>query len=152
MMLVTGATGFVGRALVSKLLTKDCQIKALVRKTSGLPVEVEQVVVDLGEIEGQAAINAAFTGLDVVVHAAARVHMIQDRSANPLAEFRKLNRDVTLALAALAADKGIKRFVFLSSIGVNGNNSVKPFSEKDTPNPQEPYAISKYEAEQGLLV
>jgi nucleoside-diphosphate-sugar epimerase len=59
---------------------------------------------------------------------------------------------VTLALAALAADKGVKRFVFLSSIGVNGNNSVKPFSEKDTPNPQEPYAISKYEAEQGLLV
>jgi nucleoside-diphosphate-sugar epimerase len=152
MMLVTGATGFVGRALVSMLLTKDCQIKALVRKTSGLPVEVEQVVVDLGEIEGQVAINAAFTGLDVVVHAAARVHMIQDRSANPLAEFRKFNRDVTLALAALAADKGIKRFVFLSSIGVNGNNSVKPFSEKDTPNPQEPYAISKYEAEQGLLV
>jgi nucleoside-diphosphate-sugar epimerase len=152
MMLVTGATGFVGRALVSKLLTKDCQIKALVRKTSGLPVEVEQVVVDLGEIEGQVAINAAFTGLDVVVHAAARVHMIQDRSANPLAEFRKLNRDVTLALAALAADKGVKRFVFLSSIGVNGNNSVMPFSEKDTPNPQEPYAISKYEAEQGLLV
>ena len=152
MMLVTGATGFVGRALVSELLTKDCQIKALVRKTSGLPVEVEQVVVDLGEIEGQVAINAAFTGLDVVVHAAARVHMIQDRSSNSLAEFRKLNRDVTLALAALAADKGVKRFVFLSSIGVNGNNSVMPFSEKDTPNPQEPYAISKYEAEQGLLV
>ena len=152
MMLVTGATGFVGRALVSKLLTKDCQIKALVRKTSGLPVEVEQVVVDFGEIEGKVAISDAFAGVDVVIHAAARVHMMQDRSANPLAEFRKLNRDVTLALAALAADKGVKRFVFLSSIGVNGNNNVKPFSEKDTPNPQEPYAISKYEAEQGLLV
>jgi nucleoside-diphosphate-sugar epimerase len=59
---------------------------------------------------------------------------------------------MTLALAELAADEGVKRFVFLSSIGVNGNNSVMPFSEKDTPNPQEPYAISKYEAEQGLLV
>jgi len=81
--LVTGATGFVGRALVSKLLTKDCQIKALVSKKSVLPVEVEQVVVDLGEIEGQVAIKAAFSGVDVVVHAAARVHIMQDRSANP---------------------------------------------------------------------
>ena len=86
----------------------------------------------------------------MVIHAAARVHMMQDRSANPLAEFRKLNRDATLALAGLAADAGVKRFVFLSSIGVNGNNNMKPFGEKDTPNPQEPYAISKYEAEQGL--
>jgi nucleoside-diphosphate-sugar epimerase len=153
MMFVTGATGFVGRALVSKLLTKDCQIKALVRKVSTyLPFEIEQVVFDLGEIEGDGSIKATFSGVDVVVHAAARVHIMQDRSANPLAEFRKLNRDMTLALAELAADEGVKRFVFLSSIGVNGNNSVMPFSEKDTPNPQEPYAISKYEAEQGLLV
>jgi nucleoside-diphosphate-sugar epimerase len=150
--LVTGATGFVGRALVTELLANGCQISALVRKIStGLPVEVEQVVVDLGEIEGEGAIKDAFGGVDVVVHAAARAHMMQDRSADPLAEFRKLNRDATLNLAALAADAGVKRFVFLSSIGVNGNNNRKPFSEKDTPNPQEPYAISKYEAEQGLL-
>ncbi len=152
MILVTGATGFVGGALVPELLAKGCKIKALVRKPSGLPVEVKQVVVDLSEIEDEGAIKDAFSGVDVVVHAAARVHMMQDRSANPLAEFRKLNRDVTLALAELAADEGVKRFVFLSSIGVNGNNNVKPFGENDTPNPQEPYAISKYEAEQGLLV
>ena len=140
------------RALIPELVANGCQIRALVRKVSkGLPVEVEQVVVDLGEIEDEGAIRDAFAGVDVVVHAAARAHMMQDRSANPLAEFRKFNRDVTLALAALAADKGIKRFVFLSSIGVNGNNNTKPFSENDKPNPQEPYAISKYEAEQGLL-
>ena len=133
-------------------MVNGSQVKALVRKVSTyLPVEIEQVMVDLGEIEDEGAIKDAFSGVDVVVHAAARVHMMQDRSANPLAEFRKLNRDVTLALAALAANKGVKRFVFLSSIGVNGNNNVKPFSEKDRPNPQEPYAISKYEAEQGLL-
>ncbi len=153
MILVTGATGFVGRALASELVANGSQVKALVRKVSTyLPVEIEQVVVDLGEIEGEGSMKATVSGVDVVVHAAARVHMMQDRSANPLAEFRKLNRDTTLTLAELAADEGVKRFVFLSSIGVNGNNSVKPFSEKDTPNPQEPYAISKYEAEQGLLV
>ena len=153
MILVTGATGFVGRALASELVANGSQVKALVRKVSTyLPVEIEQVVVDLGGIEGEGSMKATFSGVDVVVHAAARVHIMQDRSANPLAEFRKLNRDMTLALAELAADEGVKRFVFLSSIGVNGNNSVMPFSEKDTPNPQEPYAISKYEAEQGLLV
>lgn len=98
MIFMTGATGFVGRALVSELLGKGCQIKALVRKVStGLSVEVEQVVVDLGEIQGKVAISDAFAGVDVVIHAAARVHMMQDRSANPLDEFRKLNRDATLA-------------------------------------------------------
>jgi len=151
MILVTGATGFLGRALVLELLTKGCQMKALVRKPSVLPVEVEQVLMDLGEIKGERAIKDAFGGVDVVVHAAARVHMMQDRSTNPFAEFRKLNRDATLSLAALAANAGVKRFVFLSSIGVNGNNNIKPFSENDNPNPQEPYAISKYEAEHGLL-
>ena len=152
MILVTGATGFVGRALVSELVANGSQIKALVRKVStDLSVVVEQVVVDLGEIEGKVAISDEFAGVDAVIHAAARVHIMQDRSANPLDEFRKLNRDATLALAGLAADAGVKRFVFLSSIGVNGNNNMKPFGEKDPPNPQGPYAISKYEAEQGLL-
>jgi nucleoside-diphosphate-sugar epimerase len=152
MMLVTGATGFVGQALIPELVANGCQIRALVRKVStGLPVEVEQVGVDLGEIEDDGTIKDAFAGVDVVVHAAARAHMMQDLSADPLAEFRKLNRDATLALAGLASDARVKRFVFLSSIGVNGNNNTKPFSENDTPNPQEPYAISKYEAEQGLL-
>jgi nucleoside-diphosphate-sugar epimerase len=154
--LVTGATGFVGRALVSELLAKGCQIKAFVRKTSGLPVEVEQVVVDLGEIEEEGAIKDAFTGVDVVVHAAARVHMMQDRSADPLAEFRKLNRDATLALAGLAADAGVKRFVFLSSVKVNGEETFprgRPFVFKpdDAFMPTDPYGLSKYEAEQGLL-
>jgi nucleoside-diphosphate-sugar epimerase len=151
---MTGATGFVGRALVPELLAKGCQLRALVRKPSVLPVEVEQVVVDLSEIEG--AIKDAFGGVDVVVHAAARVHMMQDRSANPLAEFRKLNRDATLALACLAADAGVKRFIFLSSIKVNGEETFprgwpSVFKPDDAFIPTDPYGLSKYEAEQGLL-
>jgi nucleoside-diphosphate-sugar epimerase len=157
MMLVTGATGFVGRALDPELLTNGCQIRALVRKVStGLPVEVEQVVVDLGEIEDEGAIKDAFAGVDVVVHAAARAHMMQDRSADPLAEFRKLNRDATLALARLAAEAGVKRVVFLSSIKVNGEETFPRrrsavFKPDDVFIPTDPYGLSKYEAEQGLL-
>ena len=153
--LITGGTGFVGRALLPKLLVKGCQLKALVRKPSELPVEVEQVMVDLGEIEDEGTIKAAFGGVDVVVHAAARVHLMQDRSANPLDEFRKLNRDSTLALAGLAADAGVKRFVFLSSIKVNGEETSprRPpciFMPDDQFIPTDPYGLSKYEAEQGL--
>jgi nucleoside-diphosphate-sugar epimerase len=155
--LVTGATGFVGRALVSELGANDSQVKALVRKVStGLPLEVEQVVVDLGAIADEGAIKDAFGGVDVVVHAAARVHMMHDRSTNPLAEFRKLNRDATLALASLAADAGVKRFVFLSSIKVNGEETFprrqpSVFKPDDAFIPTDPYGLSKYEAEQGLL-
>jgi len=157
-MLVTGATGFVGRALVSELVANRSQVKALVRKVStGLPAEVEQVVMDLGEIDREGAINAVFSGVDVVIHAAARVHMMQDQSSNPLAEFRKLNRDATLALAELAADAGVKRFVFLSSIKVNGEVTFprrRPsvFKPDDEFIPTDPYGLTKYEAEQGLQV
>ena len=155
--LITGGTGFVGRALVSELVANGSQVKALVRKVSTyLPVEIEQVMVDLGEIEDEGAIRDAFGGVDVVVHAAARVHMMQDRSADPLAEFRKLNRDATLALASLAADAGVKRFIFLSSVKVNGEETFpggRPavFKPDDAFMPTDPYGLSKYEAEQGLL-
>jgi nucleoside-diphosphate-sugar epimerase len=154
--LVTGATGFVGCALLSKLLPKGCQIKALVRKPSVLDVEVEQVVVDLGKLVTEGGKKDMFSRVDVVVHAAARVHMMQDRSANPLDLFRKLNRDATLALAGMAADAGVKRFVYLSSIKVNGEETFplgKPciFKPDDEFSTTDPYGLSKYEAEQGLL-
>jgi nucleoside-diphosphate-sugar epimerase len=154
--LVTGATGFVGRALVSELLAKGFYIRALVRKRSVFPVEVEQVEADLCNIEGEEAIKGVFNGIDVVVHAAARVHMMNDRSTNPLDEFRKLNRDATLTIATLAANANVKRFVFLSSIKVNGEETFprkqpRIFKPDDEFIPTNPYGLSKYEAEQGLL-
>lgn len=153
---MTGVTGFVGRALVHEFLGKGFQIKALVRKPSCLGDEVEQIVLDLEDIEGERIKKDLFKGVDVVVHAAARVHLIQDKSQNPLADFRKLNRDATMALASMAAETGVKRFVFLSSIKVNGEETFphgwpRIFKPDDKYIPKDYYGLSKYEAEQGLM-
>lgn len=88
----------------------------------------------------------------VVIHSAARVHVMNDQSADPLAEFRKVNVDGTLHLARQAAAAGVRRFIFISSIKVNGEGTVlgKPYTAMDTPSPQDPYGISKMEAERGL--
>jgi nucleoside-diphosphate-sugar epimerase len=86
-----------------------------------------------------------------VVHLAARVHVMRERAADPLAEHRRVNRDATLALARAAQRAGVRRFVFMSTIKVNGERTTgAPFSERDAPAPADPYAISKWEAEQGL--
>ena len=158
MILLTGATGFVGQALVTDLLSKACEVKALVRQSSVvLPLSVDQVVVgELAELaldHSTGFLREAFNGVDVVVHAAARVHVMSDDVSNPLTEFRKVNRDATLVLARLAADSGVKRFVFLSSIKVNGEMTRLGhlFTPDDVHVPDDPYGLSKYEAEQGLL-
>lgn len=174
--LVTGNTGFVGLALSRCLLNNGHAIKALVREFSSLlPATVEQVIVgDLSrlaealsssenvreKLTPQDSMNAhtqklvgTFHDVDVVVHLAARVHIMKDTSDAPLTEFKKINTDVTLSLAHEAARAGVKRFIFLSTIKVNGESTHpgEPFSEQDVCNPIDPYGISKYEAEQGLL-
>ena len=155
---VTGATGFVGKALIENLLSELYEVKALVRQSSeALPLAVEQVIIgdlaDLALSNTSGLLREAFTGVEVVVHTAARVHVMNDDDANPLAEFRKVNRDATLVLARLAAESGVKRFVFLSSIKVNGEMTrpSNPFTPDDVHVPDDPYGLSKYEAEQGLL-
>ncbi len=152
---ITGATGFVGNALVNYLLANDVNVLAGVRKESrNLPDSVQQLVIgDLSVLDQTtlALKHIAFEGLETVIHTAARVHVMNDDASNPLEEFRKVNRDATLVLARMAAESGVKRFVFLSSIGVNGNNNLKPFTEQDEPAPHDLYAISKWEAEEGLL-
>jgi len=96
-------------------------------------------------------VEAALPGADAVVHLAARVHVMRDSAADPLAEHRRVNRDATLELARAAQRAGTRRFVFLSTVKVNGERTEgAPFTERDAPAPADPYAVSKWEAEQGL--
>ena len=157
-LVLTGATGFLGKSLTDHLLLEHYDIRALVRQSSSeLPLSVKQVAVgdfaDLGLNDSFDFLRKAFNGVDVVVHAAARVHVMSDDASNPLAEFRKVNRDATLVLANLAAEANVRRFVFLSSIKVNGEmtEADHPFKPDDVYLPNDPYGLSKYEAEQGLL-
>ena len=149
--LVTGATGFIGRALVVELLQQDFSVSIAVRSksTTIFPDEIKQFVV--GDFTNNADFSLALEGADCVLHLAGKAHVIDKSKMLVLDEFRKINTELTLNLAKQAVEFGVKRLVFLSSIGVNGNQNSKPFLESDFPNPQEPYAISKYEAEQGLF-
>lgn len=102
----------------------------------------------VGNIDSFTRWEGAVSGVDTVIHLAARVHMMNDTSTDPLAEFRRVNTEGTLNLARQAAEAGVRRFIFLSSVKVNGETGF--FRESDVEDPQDPYAISKCEAEQGL--
>lgn len=151
--LVTGASGFVGSPLCRHLSQSGINVRAVVRNPSipvVPPAEWETFV--LGEINESTDWRQALTGVDVVIHAAARVHVMRDRSEDPLAEFRRVNTTGTEHLARQAARLGVQRVVYLSSIKVNGENTepFAPFRETDSPNPQDPYGISKLEGEVAL--
>ncbi len=149
--LVTGASGFVGRHLVQRCQNDGLEVTALVRHansmtTSGLKNRVIVGVEQLGDV------SDALQGQDVVVHCAARVHVMKDMSGDPLAAFRAVNVAGTLDLARQAATAGITRFIYLSSVKIHGESTVTghPFTEEDPPCPQDAYAQSKCEAEVGL--
>ena len=148
--LLTGATGFIGKALVAELIQQNFHISITVRqKTNLFPDEVKQFVV--GDFESNPDFSTSLAEIDCVIHLAGRAHVIDKAKASVLDEFRKVNTELTLNLAKQAVTARVERFIFLSSIRVNGNQNTQPFLEIDIPNPQEPYAISKYEAEQGLI-
>lgn len=149
-LLVTGASGLVGRALCSALVGQGVAVRAATR--SAQPNVAGLDGISLGDMTAQTNWQAALSGISIVVHLAARVHVMHDDSADPLAEFRRVNVLGTLNLAQQAAAAGVRRFVFVSTAKVNGEQTLpgQPFTEADTPNPQDAYGLSKYEAEQGL--
>ena len=148
--LVTGASGFVGSALCGHLLAKGQTVTGAVRSIPGKPLPgVEYRVVS--DLSAETNWREALTGMDAVVHCAARVHIMKETSTDPLAAFREMNVKGTACLAEQAADNGVKRFVFISSIKVNGETtSGRPFTADNTPAPEDPYGISKWETEQVL--
>jgi nucleoside-diphosphate-sugar epimerase len=149
--LITGATGFVGTGLVSRLTRDGVETLACVR--GDLVSHPENVrVLTVHEITANTDWSQVLSGVNSVVHLAARVHVMNDTEVDPLTAFRTVNVDGTLNLARQAAKKGVKRFVYVSSVKVNGECTTlgRAFTEVDVPNPQDPYGQSKHEAEQGL--
>ncbi len=150
--IITGATGFVGHRLCGSLRQNGAHVVAAVRTNISPDVlpGVKQIVA--GNIDSNTNWQEALAGVDCVVHLAARVHVMREKSADPQAAFHNVNVTGTLNLAKQAQAAGVKRFVYLSSIKVNGEKTGEaPFSATDTPCPEDDYARSKYEAERGLL-
>lgn len=148
--LVTGANGFVGRAVVDRLVADGVPVRAAVRGPAGRFGAATDVV-EVGSIGPTNDWTPALQDINAVVHCAARVHQLRDQTGDPLAAFRAVNRDGTLTLARAAAAAGVRRFVFISSIGVNGAETHgTPFRAGDPAAPHSPYAVSKLEAEAGL--
>lgn len=148
--LVTGSDGLVGRPLCAELLRRGQPVRAAVRFAKSKIENVE--VAAVGAIDGETDWTDALQGVDTVIHLAARVHVMKDKAANPLEEFLKVNLYGTSNLAQQAASAGVKRFVYVSSVKVNGDQTtvIRPFLESDEPDPQNPYAASKWRAEQDL--
>ena len=152
--LVTGASGFVGQALVAHLVGLDSnEVVAMMRASPANRLAGARYVA-AGDMTAGRLGAATLEGVEVIVHAAARVHVLNDDKAKSAIEFDRVNVTATLELAHQAVAAGVRRFVFLSSIGVNGvqTDIGKPFTEADPPNPHNPYADSKLKAEQGLLL
>lgn len=144
--LITGATGFVGNHL-TKIINNSYSLKLLSR--SGLQTKRHFNAVITKDTDFLDVLN----GINIVIHCAARVHIMDDVASDPLNEFRAVNTEGTLNLAKQAAQAGVKRFIFVSSIKVNGESTTNqsPYTVLDIPKPEDPYGISKAEAEQQLL-
>ncbi|QGG79077.1 NAD-dependent epimerase/dehydratase family protein [Litorivicinus lipolyticus] len=147
---MTGATGFLGKRLLATLNAKpEVNLTALVRR----PVDLTAAhIAEVRSIDANTDWSLALTNQQVVIHAAARAHIMKEEALDPLTEYRRVNVDGTLNLARQSAVAGVKRFIFISSIKVNGEQTATetPFTSEDKPAPEDPYGISKSEAEQGL--
>ena len=150
MILVTGASGFVGGALCASLVNHS-PLRISVRDKSKAEL-LQNVDIFEASMSPDQDWSSIISGVSVVVHCAARVHVMSEEAANPLLEFRRVNVDGTLNLARQASKAGVRRFVFMSSIKVNGEYTDLgyPFTADRIPMPSDPYGVSKYEAEMGL--
>ena len=147
--LVTGSNGFVGKALCQTLWNRGYNFLGSVRDKALAIKGQDYIIVE--SLDANTDWRKALEGCDTVVHLAGRAHILNDNIADPLSAFRLTNTQGTLNLAEQAAECGVSRFIFLSSIGVNGaETSGIPFSPNDSPSPHSPYAVSKLEAEIGL--
>jgi len=150
--LVTGASGFVGGAIVARLVADQRYVVRVAtrRPLIDLPAPVERETI--GDLGSATDWRAALANVDVVVHAAARVHVMRERASDPLLAFRQTNVEGTTRLARAAVEAGVQRLIFLSSIKVNGETTLpgRAFRADDAPAPADPYAISKHEAEAAL--
>jgi nucleoside-diphosphate-sugar epimerase len=148
--MISGAGGFVGKALCAELLRRGQSVSAAVRSGNSLIENTEVIII--GAIDGETNWADALADVNVVIHLAARVHVMRENATDPLAEFLKVNLHGTSNLARQAASSGVKRLVYVSSIKVNGEqtSTTQSFTELDEPSPQDFYSISKWQAEQAL--
>jgi len=147
--LITGSNGFVGQVLLKRLMRDQFSVRCILRQQNKSFNHIERIL--MPSMSKSSDWSEALKDCDVVIHLAARVHVMHEDSKDPLSEFRKTNVALTTNLAIQSADLGVKRFIFLSSVKVNGESTVdKPFTESQTPNPEDAYAISKWEAEEAL--
>lgn len=147
--MITGGNGFVGRSLTGHALAKGYDVRLPLRRPQTADKSVGLEAIEIGSLSMDTDWTAALRNVDKVVHLAARVHVMNDKSSDPLAEFRRVNVEATVALARQAAAVGVRRFVYLSSIKVNGEftQEGRAFTAADAPAPEDPYGVSKHEAE-----
>ena len=147
--LVTGSSGFVGRALVAELRRRGWSVRGAVRRRT--PQDADREVIEVGELSGLTDWSAALGEVDTVFHLAARVHQVGEREAEGETAHRRVNVDGTAALARAAVAAGARRLVFVSSVKVMGEVSPqRPFEESDPPQPRDAYGRSKLDAERAL--
>ncbi|GGC83037.1 UDP-glucose 4-epimerase family protein [Undibacterium terreum] len=149
---LTGASGFVGHAIALNLIQQAIPLTCASRKPLAADLASSRLY-PISEISSDTDWSAALSGIHTVIHCAARVHVMNDTASDPLALFRSVNVEATLQLAKQAAAAGVRQFIFLSSVKVNGEETQPgaAFTENTPPAPSDPYGISKYEAEQALL-
>ena len=148
--LLTGATGFVGRRLLDRLSQGFAYNLTVAVRSQHPEIPAHSVLIE--SLDSTTDWISAVENKEVVIHAAARAHVMKEEVSDPLAEYRRINVEGTLNLAAQAAAAGVRRFIYISSVKVNGEQTElnRPFNENDAADPHDQYGLSKNEAEEGL--